>query len=196
MNEFAVEKFLSDEQEDAILNLTTDPNFPWFFSQGTVLPEDVKDNQFIIAQGLNPFQFIHRINLENCPYIDTIAPVLNMIASEFQQNISVVRMKFNMLTNADSSEFHFPHTDVDETDDCYTAIYYVNGADGSTYLFDQFGPKQSDEVTIKSVVEPQKGKMVIFRADRFHASSSPVESDIRIVLNVVFKVNEDQQGSE
>jgi thiol-disulfide isomerase/thioredoxin len=191
MNEFAIDKFLSDEQEDAILNLTTDPNFPWFYSAGTVLPEDAKDNPFIIAKGKNPFQFIHRIDLENCPFVDVLAPILNTLASEFNRNISIVRMKFNMLTRGKSSEFHFPHTDVDEMDDCYTAIYYVNEADGATHLFDQFGPKESDEVTIKATSEPKKGKVVVFRADRFHASSSPVDSDCRIVLNIVFKVSKE-----
>jgi hypothetical protein len=165
-----------------------DPNFPWFYSAGTVLPEDAKDNPFIIAKGKNPFQFIHRIDLENCPYVDVLAPILNTLATEFQGNISIVRMKFNMLTRGKSSEFHFPHTDVDETDDCYTAIYYVNETDGATHIFDQFGPKESDEVSVRTVIEPQKGKLAIFRADRFHASSSPIDSDYRIVLNIVMKV--------
>lgn len=188
MDEFLTDKFLSDEQEDAILKLTTDPRFPWFYSAGTILPEDVNENPFIVAKGDNPFQFIHWVNLKNCPYINVIAPVLDTLAQEFQSNMSIVKMKFNMLTRGTSKEFHFPHTDVDETDDCYTAIYYVNDADGPTYLFNEFGPKETDDVTIKSVVEPQKGKLAIFKANRFHASSSPIESDFRIVLNIVFKI--------
>ena len=189
MNEFVIDKFLQDEHEDAILNLVTNPNFPWFYSAGTVLPDDIKDNPFIIESGDNPFQFIHRIDLETCQYINVLAPILNTIATEFQANISIVRMKFNMLTRGVSDKYHYPHTDVDETDDCYTAIYYVNNTDGQTYLFDKFGPKLTDEISVNSSIIPKKGKMAIFRADRFHASSSPLESENRIVLNIVFKVS-------
>lgn len=187
MNEFSIEKFLTADQEDSIEKLVTDPTFPWFLSVGTVLPEDVSDNPFIVPVGLNPPQFIHRIDLETCSFIDVIAPILNALATEFQTNISIVRMKFNLLMKGETNQFHFPHTDVDETDDCFTAIYYVTNSDGSTYLFDQFGPKSSDDVTVKSVLQPEKGKLAVFRADRFHASSSPIESDFRVVLNVVFK---------
>lgn len=188
MTEFAVDNFLSDEQEDAILSLTTDPNFPWFYSAGTVIPDDIKDNPFIITKGDNPFQFIHQVDLKNCPYVGIISPVLDFLAQEFQKNMSIVKIKFNMLTRGVSNEFHFPHTDVDEADDCYTAIYYVNDVDGPTYLFNEFGPKDIDDLTIRSTIQPQKGKLAVFKANRFHASSSPIDSDIRIILNIVFKV--------
>lgn len=188
MNEFIIDKFLSDEAENDILSLTTDSNFTWFFSSGTVLPEDLKDNPFIIPIGLNPFQFIHRIDIQNCSYSGLLAPILNTIATEFETNIQIIRMKFNMLTKYNSQQHHYPHTDVDETDDCYTAIYYVNDSDGDTYLFEEFVPKEKDEVVVKSTIPPKKGKLVIFRADRFHASSSPMESNYRIVLNVVFRI--------
>lgn len=189
MNEFAIDKFLTQEQETAIEKLTTASNFPWFFSAGTVLPEDIAENPYIIPLGINPPQFVHQIDLQKCSYIDLIAPVLNTLATEFQTNISVIKIKFNLLTKWGSDQHHFPHTDIDQTDDCFTAIYYVTNTDGPTYLFDQFGPKTSDQLSVKTMIGPQKGKMAVFKADRFHASSSPTESEYRIVLNIVFKVN-------
>lgn len=51
--------------------------------------------------------------------------------------------------------------------------------------------EESNDVSIRSQVPPQKGKLVVFDARRFHASSSPINNDVRIIMNVVFKVNND-----
>jgi hypothetical protein len=188
-NEFALENIVSDEEADAIENLTTHPQFPWNYCAGTILPKDVDENPYVIPTGGNPFQFTHTVNLENCPYIDTIRPVLNAIATHFGSNLQIIKVKFNLLTQSSSSDYHLPHTDIDEGENCYSSIYYVNESDGDTYLFNEFGPKESNDISIRSQVSPQKGKLVVFDARRFHASSSPIDNDVRIIMNVVFKVN-------
>jgi hypothetical protein len=189
MNEYIIENFLDENQENLIEEMVINPDFHWDLMPGNILPPDIKDNPFIIPVGLNPPQFIHRINIDKYPYNDLLSPILKTLAIEFESDIYIIGAKFNLLTKSDSNQFHFPRTNVYETNNVYTAIYYVTDSDGPTYLFDQFGPKESDEVTIKTTIEPQKGKLAIFKADRFHASSSPVESDIRIVLNIVFKTH-------
>jgi hypothetical protein len=100
-------------------------------------------------------------------------------------------MKFNLLYKINDDTHHFPHTDVDELENnVKTAIYYVNDSDGETYLFNEKAPKHSDSVTIYKTVMPKKGKMLIFDSNTFHSSSSPIKSNIRIVLNVVFKIKD------
>jgi len=190
-NEFALENIVSDDEADALENLTTHPQFPWNYCAGTILPKDVDENPHVIPNGGNPFQFTHTVNLENCPYVDTIRPVLNAIATQFESNLQIIKVKFNLLTRSTSSDYHLPHTDIDEGENCYSSIYYVNESDGDTYLFNEFGPKESNDISIRSQVSPQKGKLVVFDARRFHASSSPIDNDVRIIMNVVFKVNND-----
>jgi len=190
-NEFALENIVSDEEAAAIENLTTHSQFPWNYCAGTILPKDVDENPYVIPNGGNPFQFTHTVNLENCPYVDTIRPVLNAIATQFESNLQIIKVKFNLLTRSTSADYHLPHTDIDEGEDCYSSIYYVNESDGDTYLFNEFGPKESNDISIRSQVSPQKGKLVVFDARRFHASSSPIHNDVRIIMNVVFKVNND-----
>jgi len=63
----------------------------------------------------------------------------------------------------------------------------VNDSDGDTYLFNEFGPKESNEITTRTRISPSKGTLVVFDARRFHASSSPVNNDVRIIMNIVFK---------
>jgi len=112
-NEFALENIVSDEEADAIENLTTHPQFPWNYCAGTILPKDVDENPYVIPTGGNPFQFTHTVNLENCPYVDTIRPVLNAIATQFESNLQIIKVKFNLLTRSTSSDYHLPHTDID-----------------------------------------------------------------------------------
>ena len=189
MDSFTIDQFLTENQEDAIFTLVTNPTFPWFFQNGTILHQDTKEtNEYIHIKGSNPPQFTHTIDLENCQYIDLIAPILNTIVTEMNTNIQIIKMKFNLLYKSADSSFHFPHTDVDDLDEnIYTSIYYVNDSDGDTYLFNQKGPKTSEELTIKTQITPSKGKLAVFDAVQFHSSSSPIKSDYRIVLNTVFK---------
>jgi len=191
-NEFVIKDVIGQEQADILENLTKDPNFPWFFCPGTILPEDIKDNPRIVQSGSNPFQFTHSVDTNKSPYINAFAPVLNAIATEFGNNIQIARVKCNLLTKTTDDSYSLPHTDIDNTDDWYSAIYYINDSDGDTYLFNEFGPKQSEEVTVRSRVSPQKNKLLVFDANRFHASSSPINNDIRIIMNVVFRVIKDK----
>jgi hypothetical protein len=190
IDEFAFDNCISEDQQNAILDLTTHSNFSWNFAKGTILPKDVENNPYVIQSGINPFQFTHIINLQDCPYVDILIPIADALTTNFNSNIQVIKAKFNLLTQSNNSQYHLPHTDIDDgIDDCYTALYYVNSADGDTYLFNEFGPKTSDNVTLRTKITPEKGKLVIFKANRFHSSSSPVNSDVRIVMNVVFKIN-------
>jgi len=99
-NEFALENIVSDEEANAIENLTTHPQFPWNYCTGTILPKDVDENPYVIPTGGNPFQFTHTVNLENCPHVDTIRPVLNAIATQFGSNLQIIKVKFNLLTRS------------------------------------------------------------------------------------------------
>lgn len=192
MQPFVLEDFLTLQQENSILETISDHNFPWFYYEGTILPDDyASNNDYVILQGINPPQFSHLIKINNSPYVNTIAPILNTLAAYFGSNLQILKIKFNLLYKMNDNTHHFPHTDVDELENnIKTAIYYVNDSDGETYLFNEMAPKKFDSVTIYKTVMPKKGKMLIFDSSRFHSSSSPTKSNIRIVLNIVFKIKD------
>jgi hypothetical protein len=66
-------------------------------------------------------------------------------------------------------------------------LYYVNDSDGDTFLFDEF---QKDTIplnfNILERISPKKGKGIFFESDRYHASSNPKHTSIRLVLNFNF----------
>lgn len=186
-NEFIIRDVIEKENADKIEKLTKDPNFPWYFCPGTVLSEDIEDNPRVIKSGSNPFQFTHTIDIDTSPYITVFAPVINVMAKQFGNNIEIARIKCNLLTRSIDHSYSLPHTDIDATDGWYSAIYYINDSDGDTHLFNEFGPKKCEEVTIRSRVSPEKNKLVVFNSNRFHASSSPINNDVRIIMNIVFR---------
>jgi ectoine hydroxylase-related dioxygenase (phytanoyl-CoA dioxygenase family) len=78
-----------------------------------------------------------------------------------------------------------PHIDADISHLVF--IYYVNDSDGDTVFFKQkfngFPVKNLDE---EFRISPKAGTAVLFDGNQYHASSSPVNSDYRCVLNIDF----------
>lgn len=181
MNRYMIDNFLTEEQEKKLHDLTTDQNFPWFYYPGTVIDveEGVKD-ECVYDEGINPFQFVHVIDLNECSFTEVIAPVFNQLAIELQSNISIWRCKFNFLPKNTDSTHHYPHVDWDEKG-LMSAIYYVNDSDGDTHFFDE-------ELNITNKITPKKGRMVLFDSNVLHSSSSPINTQHRIVFNTVFKL--------
>jgi hypothetical protein len=89
---------------------------------------------------------------------------------------------------------HNPHVDYGEPH--RTAVYYVNDADGDTFIFDQTFDDVSVEgsgrhanenrFTIRRSVAPQKGKMICFDGRHYHASSYPTKAAKRIAVTFNF----------
>lgn len=186
IDSYIIENFLSEEQEENIKQLTINPSFPWFYNSGTIVEvEEGLQSNAVHNKGINPFQFVHCTDLNQCNYVDVITPVLNQLSIEFQSNIRILRCKFNFLPKSNDSSYHYPHVD-DFEDDAITAIYYVDDADGDTYFFD-------DQLNVTNTITPKRGRMVIFNSNKFHSSSSPTHNQYRIVMNIVFKkLNEEQ----
>lgn len=90
------------------------------------------------------------------------------------------RVKANLLLpmfdNAD--QYHPPHIDIANAE-YLSMVYYVNDSDGPTRFFDNDG-------NIIQTVEPKKGRAVLFSSNIPHASSCPITSKHRIVINFVF----------
>ena len=93
----------------------------------------------------------------------------------------IMRVKSNLLFPITGTEgkYHPPHTDTN-SDHALSLLYYVNDSDGPTYMFDSNG-------TVIQTIEPKKGRAVLFSSNIPHASSCPINSSKRIVINFVFE---------
>lgn len=59
---FVVHDAIPKAQQDQIEKLTSDSRFPWFFSEGTILPDDIEQNPWVVNVGANPIQFVHNVS--------------------------------------------------------------------------------------------------------------------------------------
>jgi Rps23 Pro-64 3,4-dihydroxylase Tpa1-like proline 4-hydroxylase len=70
-------------------------------------------------------------------------------------------------------------------------VYYCNDSDGDTFLFNEFyDGKNPDKLTIAQRVTPKKNRCVVFESNRMHASSSPIYSKDRRIINFVIDAYE------
>ena len=67
-------------------------------------------------------------------------------------------------------------------------VYYLHDCDGDTILFDKKLSKFGGHTDLIELarVTPKQGRAVIFNSNRFHASSSPVNNQRRVIINYVF----------
>ncbi len=93
----------------------------------------------------------------------------------------LMRVKANLLFPMFDfdTQYHPPHIDTDSIT-AMSAVYYVTDSDGPTRFFDKEG-------NVTHTVEPKKGRLVLFPSNTLHASSCPIHSKQRIVINFVFQ---------
>ena len=164
--------------------------FPWY--HGTTVDHHA-DSRFNLKQGLNPLQFVHRIPLDSLAdsrFFGVVSPILDAVRAYVKRDIEVLNLKVNFLPLHTDASHHYPHVDIGlcPGQQIKSLVYYVNHSDGDTYFFDQTGPTERTSLNVIRRVSPQRGRAVLFDSDLFHASSSPVQSDKRIVINIVFKL--------
>ena len=181
------------ELEDVMLHNTT----PWYFQSSTT------DNQWgykPIKNEIDGSQFTHLImwpNQQSSFLWPIVRPVLYFVEKEFDLNIvSIHRSKANLLTpnpKMTAENFHPPHHDgYEENKIILSALYYVHDTDGDTHFFDKTYPDTPDTMLCNKKVAPERGKIVVFDAARYHSSSPPVENERRLVLNFVFELGENK----
>ena len=106
------------------------------------------------------------------------------------EEVSIFRV--NIFTKKDESYAEVHHTvHADETNEGYvTFLYYIEDSDGGTRFFNEKYEKSmtEDSLSVRIIVDPVKGRYALFDSTRYHASASPVDHDMRPIINVILKV--------
>lgn len=182
------DNFLSDNE---ILDITNrviihSSDIPWTLAYQTDVPNGSasieSDNMHVsyqFAAGLYPGMAAY----------DYFVQVFNRFAAKHNVTYNnIIRIKLNWLPRAQenaSGKWHMPHVDSDQ--EHHVFLYYVNDSDGDTFFFNEKYPMLKDSgLTLNKQVSPKAGRGVIFDGFTYHASSSPVDSEYRCILNVDF----------
>jgi hypothetical protein len=174
------------ELQDQIHQLLEDPFFPWFLSEHkntTSAPEDYQYYKSISKNTFEYTQFTHEfISKEkiNSKFVDYPMSIFQIVSASLNFNSKVIRVKANLCpkVNIENIDAHqTPHIDSDQNH--WVMLYYVNGGDGDTFLFD-------NNLSIKHRITPKKGRVVLFNGNTLHAGMHPRTHDYRIVINFNF----------
>jgi hypothetical protein len=169
--------FIANELEKIFLDQYTS----WLYDPTTAGQESLSKSIFPNAR--ETFQFVHPI-MDNGRHDSLYTPLILELGNKifFDLKISIInyrRIKVNQLLKSieSSDNYHPPHVD-DLEENMLSLIYYINDSDGPTYFFNKQG-------TCTDKVYPKKNRCVLFPSNVFHASSSPILSDRRLVINFV-----------
>tara|TARA_B100000085_G_scaffold232983_1_gene220305 strand:+ start:7916 stop:8512 length:597 start_codon:yes stop_codon:yes gene_type:complete len=181
-----VDDLIPEEQQVFLQKyLCENKRFGWHFHPSTITEDDQKTyegmniNEYV--QFVHSFAYYdkHTIKTEiTSPFYNIIEPIIKNFGKKYNYNkIKLWRAKANLQTQSSNiiKDSHCgPHTDLWFPH--HVLLYYLNDSDGDTFLFDE-------NKNIIDRITPKKGKAIFFNGDILHASSLPVKSKYRAVIN-------------
>lgn len=172
-------------------------NLPYYYKEQT--SEYTDDVPFMIStpetrdygQFVCPILHSAAPKLLGSDFFDHLKPLYYTVHDRLQLSLrGLIRVKANILlqqASADPNHYNIPHQD--SADSTLSMVYYCNDSDGPTVLFNEFYSETPPaRLTIKEKIQPRKNRAVIFESNRYHASSNPIHSKARFVLNFVMAV--------
>lgn len=179
------------EYQHQIYNFLTDIKFPWHFLEDATNVY-ANDSQTSTPSFAN---LIFHPNNESNPYLEFFNPLIDQILQASNLKLGeLLRVRAGFLLNTKyvlpsmPYKYNTPHRDYDQ--EHYTAIYYVNNADGETVIFHETEKSTDYKVMHKS--RPDQGKVLLFNGLHYHASTCPKMCTKRIAITINFTATKDE----
>lgn len=193
-----IENVLTDNEKDRIKGILLRDNFDWFYNSSTarIIPGNksaIEDDNTV-----DSIQFTHKLFTDETFESEHVEYVIKIMkALEEKEGIvctKMIRAKSNLLVQEPLygvDFYHPPHVDIrNPTNINYSLIYYVNDSDGDTFVFNEKFGDEFDNLTIAHRQTPTEGSALLFKSTNYHASSSPINTKSRVVINIVFESDE------
>ena len=175
-----INNFLSKEKANILEQDFMGHLIPWFWNDSTTNIDD--KIKHTTKNTIDLGQFVHSIKSEEMT--SSIFEGFKKVVNNINYN-NLIRIKANLNSNKTGykKSSHQPiHYDSHSTG-YKSLIYYVNNSDGDTIFF-------NDNLKEIKRVNPKKGRAVLFDSNILHCGSNPIKSDVRGVINFIFKGNE------
>ena len=199
-----IDDCIPKETQDNIEKMLSGSYFPWYLNESAVLGDNVNSIALVepqtslknISGAYDRPQFTHSILTGEGQWSSAYPIIMSLLSVPPFTFSNILRIKANLTypqPNTQSGLFGIPHADITDMKDYITAIYYVNDNDGDTYIFNEkYEQKTYKELTIKQVVSPKKGRMVLFNGNQLHSGNYPTQDKPRIVINLNFQPYRDK----
>lgn len=189
-HEYSLINDLIPESYQNILEDELTKFLPWYYTPSSSGDVNIDPNDKNIVN----FPQMHHVFVDSdgttSQYFTLIQPLIWFLEKYLQIKIkSLSRIKANLLLPGDSTldNYNVPHID-NPNDDCISMVYYVTDSDGDTRIFDKTVDQGYENLLPIAQFAPKKGRAVVFKSNRFHASAPPVKHNKRIVINFVLQV--------
>ena len=168
-------------------------HMPWFLSQYTAYKEKSTDT--------DDFSFSH-LAIKESKEISALAPYARMCINEIFKSLGesepkILRVRFGLILKSHKHKVHGPH--VDHHYPHQTGLLYLNDSDGDTYFYDNYYEPElntenlhqfdyyekhvKDKLKFQQSITPKNNRLVLFDGYQYHASSCPVNTQLRVVMN-------------
>tara|TARA_B110000503_G_scaffold48990_1_gene79569 strand:+ start:1967 stop:2554 length:588 start_codon:yes stop_codon:yes gene_type:complete len=185
--------FLDNNDIGEIEDFLQSINFAWFYNKN-IGGETSKEFYINDLNIKDTDGFVHMFvddNQPNSPHVEIINLIIDKIQQHFNKPVkTVLRARASMIKENPGfgNYYQIPH--VDYTIPHYTAIYYVNDADGDTIFFNEYYTTENTfKKTIQHRVSPERGKCIVFNGLQYHTGSVPTKNK-RIIININFTLEE------
>jgi len=191
-----IDDFIPKEYADKLYDTISYGNFEWYLHPATIHRRDsISDyTHGVVYDGKTQDspQFVHPFYDKGDihPFFDLIEPFKLYMEDNGIFPKQLFRIKANMIMREPDfplNHHNTAHTDTDY-ENAHSLIYYLNDSDGDTFIFNEVGNEIPDRLTIAERVTPKAGRAVFFKSQQYHASSPPILSFKRMVINFVFEV--------
>ena len=193
-----IENILTDNVKDRLKGILLRDNFNWTYNDSTARIVPGGKSAIEDSNTKDSIQFTHKLFTDTrfeSEYVEYVMKIMNSL----QEKEGIVcttlhRAKCNLIPQDSSyglDEYHPPHIDSkDVSDNTYTLVYYVNDSDGDTFVFNEKYGDEFTDLTIAHRQTPKEGCALLFKSTNYHASSSPINTKSRVVINIVFESDE------
>ncbi|HVT08042.1 MAG TPA: hypothetical protein VHM31_10035 [Polyangia bacterium] len=179
--------------QDQIEAEATSPRMAWFFNAETGRALQGTETSY---SGFSNTVFHTSDPMPPSPMTALLLPLLYTFCDRAKVPFNrLLRIRLGLFPRtAIEALHHNPHVDFYQPH--YNALYYVNDADGDTFIFEQTSDQVSQEeslvytrerrFSIAQRVSPRKGRMIGFDGKHYHASMHPMHAGHRIAIAFSF----------
>jgi hypothetical protein len=175
-----IDDIVSKQHQEFIKNYFLSHSINWYFQKDITYEENIEIAKQNYGFSNVIYNFPTSKKLEPEYYI-TI-PLIYITAEKIDvkiQEILRIRTFLQLPVNNQSNDINNPHRDLNINH--LIMLYYVNDSDGDTIIYNETEP--SDNYTIKEIVKPKQGRIVIFDGRYYHSSSRPTFGP-RCIINI------------
>lgn len=184
-----IDDAVPEETQVQLENLFMSPQIDWTFNPSSLyvggkLLDNTSDFPQTVSTVDTPLM-THICAFNHAKTNNSLVPVFPVIESVPHDITKLLRVKVNLTnpTPGTTADSHNPvHVDAGIEEDYLVGVYYINNADGDTFIFNEKKGHQGP-LTIKQRVSPKRGRLVVFNGGYLHAGGLPTKGP-RLVMNI------------